>query len=499
MKFIKNRDNDKEDNKFVQIIKSKWLLNGSLTFLMIAIIIASFIALNLFLHNLHLIPIDLSQEKLFTLSDDSKEKVKNVNKDVYVYFVGYQDDDSTIDLARQYTSANEKIKIETVNATSRPDLVEKYGIENGSEGIIIANGENYKVLAATDLYTYDSTTGQTVDITEQKLTNAIMTVNSEKVPKVYFLKGYSNQFDLSYNMNYLNLYLSNEINEVATLDVLSQGKIPDDCDTLVVCTPTKDFDEMTANAIINYINSGKNILWLNAALGAKADFPNVNKILAMYGVKPFEPGYIMETDASKMLSDTPYIISPDMSYSPVTKDLMKANGVRFITATKINLANSEELDGLKVVQSDILKSSDKSFFRTDLSRQGTSREIDEQPGGFVVGTELKKTISEGNEEQGTKAVVSKMIIYGENIFITDYPVNNSTPILTLAHNKDLILNSMAYLVDREEDITVRKNTSVVRYQPTKEQDLIIRTVIFAVPLAIIAAGLIIWILRRRKK
>ena len=262
MKFIKNRDNDKEDNKFVQIIKSKWLLNGSLTFLMIAIIIASFIALNLFLHNLHLIPIDLSQEKLFTLSDDSKEKVKNVNKDVYVYFVGYQDDDSTIDLARQYTSANEKIKIETVNATSRPDLVEKYGIENGSEGIIIANGENYKVLAATDLYTYDSTTGQTVDITEQKLTNAIMTVNSEKVPKVYFLKGYSNQFDLSYNMNYLNLYLSNEINEVATLDVLSQGKVPDDCDTLVVCTPTKDFDEMTANAIISYINSGKNILWL---------------------------------------------------------------------------------------------------------------------------------------------------------------------------------------------------------------------------------------------
>ena len=97
MKFIKNKDNDKEDNKFVQIIKSKWLLNGSLTFLIIAIIIASFIALNLFLHNLHLIPIDLSQEKLFTLSDDSKQKVQNVNKEIYLYFVGYEDDDSTID------------------------------------------------------------------------------------------------------------------------------------------------------------------------------------------------------------------------------------------------------------------------------------------------------------------------------------------------------------------------------------------------------------------
>ena len=35
-------------------------------------------------------------------------------------------------------------------------------------------------------------------------------------------------------MNFLNMYLANEINEVEKLDVLSVGKIPDDCDTLVI-------------------------------------------------------------------------------------------------------------------------------------------------------------------------------------------------------------------------------------------------------------------------
>lgn len=499
MKFFKNKEREKEDNKFVQIIKSKWLIDGSLTIIIIAIIIAAFIALNLFMQNLKLAPIDLSQDQLYTLTDDSKNKVKTVGKDTYLYFVGYNEDDPSVDLANQYTNANQKIHIEVVNSTSRPDLVAKYGIENGSEGIIIATADQYKVLAATDLYTYDLTTYETIDITEEKLTSSIMNVNSEKVPKIYFLEGYSEDFSLSANMNYLNIYLANEINEVDTLDILTEGKVPDDCDTLVICTPTKDFDDISTNAIIDYINSGRNILWLNAALGAKVDFPNVNKILAMYGVNPFEPGYIMETDTSKMLAQTPYIIAPNMEYSSVTKDLMNGTGVRFITATKINIADEETLANLNVVETDILIASSKSFFRTDFTKTEDSRSIDEQPGEFVVGAELDKTITEANEEDGTKAVVSKLIIYGENNFITDYTISNSTPILILGHNKDLLLNSMAYLVDREEDITVRKSTGRVTYTATEEQDLIIKTVIFSVPTLIIFAGIVVWIFRRRKK
>ena len=58
---------------------------------------------------------------------------------------------------------------------------------------------------------------------------------------------------------------------------------------------------------------------------------------------------------------------------------------------------------------------------------------------------------------------------------------------------------MAYLVDREEDITVRKTTGTVTYQATEEQNSIIKAVIFTVPTLIIFAGIIVWVLRRRKK
>lgn len=497
MKFRNNKDNDKEENKFVQTLKKKWLINGTLTVLLVTIIISVFVGLNLFMQSLNLIPIDLSQDQLHTLSEDSKNKISQVNREVFLYFVGYPEDDSTVDLARQYTSSNKKIKIEVINSTSRPDLVAKYGIENGSEGVIIACGEKYKVLATTDLYTYDLETYETIDVTEEKLTSAIMNVVSDKVPKIYFLEGYSDEFRLSYNMQYLKVYLSNEVNEVGTLDILNEGKVPDDCDTLIICTPTKDFDDIATNAIIDYINSGRNILWLNAAIGAQVDFPNVNKILALYGVNPFEPGYIFETDSSKMLAQTPYIVMPDIAQAKVTKNLVNGSGVRFITPTKINKA--QDLASLNVEETDLITTSKTSIFRKDMSNQSFTKSTDDEQGNFVVGAEFVKTIKEANSESGENAVKSKLLIYGENNFISDYPISNSTPILTLAHNKDLVLNSMAYLVDREEDITVRKTTGTVTYKATEEQNLIIKAVIFTVPTLIIFAGIIVWVLRRRKK
>ena len=485
--------------KFIQNIKKKWLINTTSTILLIAIIIAVFISINIFIQNLDLAPIDLSQDQLYSLTQGSKDKVSSVDKDVNIYFVGYSEDDATVDLAKQYKNANNKIKTEVVTAESRPDLVTKYSIQSGAQGIIIECGDNSKVLTSEDLYTYDMTTYETINIAEEKLTSSIMTVASNKIPKIYFLEGYSN-YTLSASMQYLSIYLANEINEIKQLNILSQGKVPDDCDTLVICSPSKDFDDIATNAITQYINSGRNILWLNSAVTKPEDFPNINKILNMYGVNPFEVGTILETDASKMLAQTPYIIFPEIQHSPITKNLYNGTGVLFINPTKINFVDSENLTNLKVEKTEIIKASSSSFFRKDFTIQTTSKTESDQDGEFVLGAELVKTIKDADEEAGTQAIKSKMIIFGDNNFITDYKIGNSgTPVLALEHNKDLLLNSMAYLVDRQEDITARKNTGTVTYTATEEQNTIIQIIIFAVPILIIIAGIVVWFIRRRKK
>jgi len=296
------------------------------------------------------------------------------------------------------------------------------------------------------------------------------------------------------------MYLANEINEVETLDILSKGKVPDDCDTLVITTPSKDFDDVATNSIIDYINSGRNILWLNAAVTEQVNMPNVNKILSLYGVKPFEVGIIRETDSSKMISGSADLIIPEIQSATVTEDLYNTTGVILVNATKINI-DTDKLEELKVEQTDLLVASKSSYFRTDFNNQSSSASSDEETGTFVVGTELIKTINEGNDETGEKSISSKLIIYGENYFITDYQLSQNTQYgaIQLAYNKDLPLNSIAYLADREEDIIVRKNTGTVTYTATEEQDTIIRVIIFTVPSVIILAGIVVWQIRRRKK
>ena len=152
-------------------------------------------------------------------------------------------------------------------------------------------------------------------------------------------------------------------------------------------------------------------------------------------------------------------------------------------------------------KTDLVKSSEKSYFRTDLKLQSNNPIDGEETGELLIGAELDKVIVAKNEETGANEIKSKLVIYGENLFASDATLTQETqkPIITYGQNKDLVLNSIAYLTDREEDITVRKTKESVTYSPTKKENTIILTIILVVPIAIIALGIVIWQVRKRKK
>ena len=150
---IKTDKKEKKPNKFIQTIKKKWLIDGTKTLILILAIIAICIAINILMQNLELEPLDFTQEKLYTLSDETKEKVKDIDKNVNIYFIGYTDESPDVDLSKQFKNANEKIITEAVDINNRPDLAQKYGIESGSEGIIVECGKKAKVLTSSDIVT----------------------------------------------------------------------------------------------------------------------------------------------------------------------------------------------------------------------------------------------------------------------------------------------------------------------------------------------------------
>jgi len=479
------------------------------TVILIAVLIALFITITTFMQKLNLTPIDFSKDKVYTLSDESKERVAGIEQNVNVYFIAYTDDDPAITISKQYNKVNNKINVETIDITQRTDIAQKYGIDENTQGIIVECGDSSKVLAASELYTYDPTTYQSIDLTEEKITSAILTVTSNEIPNVYFLEGYNNDFSLESQLKYLSMYMENEILNVKSLDILKQTKVPDDCDTLVITSPTKDFEDIVANAIISYIDAGGNILWFNSSYGIELKLPNVNKVLAVYGVEPFKVGYILEADATKTITGANYMIVPNVEYTDITSKISSSEGVMLMQATKIVTKSEEELEKIKVEKTDLLTTSETAYFRTNLQQTELQKQDGEEEGTFVVGALLEKTVKDAinekdeneKEKEKTPALKSSLIIFGENYFISDYPISSSsqTPCIAIYDNKDLALNSIAYLTDREQDITVRKAMNNVTYTATEMQDRIIRSIIFTVPCVIIIAGIVVWQVRRRKK
>lgn len=226
--------------KIIEVLKKKWLQDTSKTIGLITILLVIYMGMNLFIRKIDLQDIDVTQNKLYTLTQSSKQKVEGLEKEVKVYVIGVIEDSALGDLVKQYNRVNEKISYEFVeDITNRADLSTKYDITNDTI-MIVEVGENAKVLSSYDLYTYDYTTYQQIDVSEQKLTNAIVDLSFDNKPTIYFLTGHG-EYAISDGVAGLKEGLENDINTVKELDLLVTNSIPQDASAIVIGSPRKRF------------------------------------------------------------------------------------------------------------------------------------------------------------------------------------------------------------------------------------------------------------------
>jgi len=487
--------------KIIEVIKKKWLRDTVLTVLLVAIIVLGFMALNLWVSTLEISNWDFTKEKIYTLSDESKNLMKDVEKEVHIYFVNYTDSDLIMNLARQYHETNEKITVEAVLSSERADIAKLYGIEEGNQIIIVKAGERDKILTYSDLVTYDTTTWETIDISEQKITNAVLDVTSDEKPTIYFLTGH-NEYSTQQQMMTISAYIQNEIMDVADLNLMAMD-IPENCQTIVVATPTLDFYDTEVEKLTAYINRGGNIIWLQDPTINELDLPNTRKILELYGAE-FHSGMVIEQEASRMIMENPQLILPTISYTPITEDLSTSGFVVFPSAGKLTTVASEKLEELNVTVDEFLTTSETSFYRTDFTIQSEKPQGSDEVGSHTVGAVFTKTLTtdEETEENPENVKTSKLIAFSNNLFATDAQITSGSQYITVAtiyNNKDLMLNSIAYSEEKEDQIRIRKNYETVTYAPTQEQNNVVLAIIFLIPLAIVISGFVIWQVRRRKK
>jgi len=485
-------------NKLMNIIKKKWLRDTTITILLVLIIVGAFVGINNWVQKLELQDIDVTKEKLYTLSEESIKQTKDIQNDVQIIIMGNAEESSyeyLLDLTKQYHNHNENINVEYIDLTQRPDVAAEYSITDVSQVsllISIQSGERETILSNQDLYAIDYTTYQQIDKTEQKITNGIVGVTIENQPIIYFLTGH-NEKSINSEMMTLAAYIENESNKIDTLNLLVTNQVPEDCSVLVIASPTSDFSENEANLIKDYINKGGKILWMQDSELKETNRPNVESILALYGVTIPTEGIIFEQDESKMASGTPDIILPKVAVTEFTDQIATDGGVFLFDATRIDLVDETKQEELGLTVQEILTTSDTAFYRKSFNTASSSANSLEEVKSYLVGAMITKAINQDTD--------STLIVYSNNLFATDYLVseNISSPMIGIMNNKDLVLNSISTLSEREDTITIRKDTGTVTYTATESQHQIVLWIIFGVPLLIIILGIIVWQIRRRKK
>ena len=484
--------------KFLEIIKNKWLIKGTTTLILVAIIIACYIGLNVLVDVINLEDLDFTEKKLYSLSDETRDKVKNLEDEITIQLINMDEYDYVKEYAKKYTTVSDKIQVEEINdLSSRVDLMTKYDLNSTDSLIVIKTGDKEKTLSLSDLYTYDYTTYEQIDTTEEAITNAIIEVTIDDKPQIYILSG-NTYYQTDQALASIISTLEDESNDVNYLDILSKGSVPEDCDCLIITTLGKDISELERDQILQYIQKGGKLMLLTSQNLLEDETPNFDTILQQYGIS-ISYGAIFEQDTSKMLQNAPEFVIADVDeYSTVMQGIDMKLRMCLTDAGKIEFADEDKLTELGVQYETIATTGETAFIRTNFDINSYTRtEQDGPEEEIIVGALVTKTISEDDNIQ------SKLIIYSNEICASNLqiPISNQyySYAVDLYNNEDVILNSISYLTERTDTITIRKTSEQEIYTVTEQEDAIIKTIIFLLPVIIIGIGLVVWQVRRRKK
>lgn len=458
--------------------------------LLVLILIALYVVVNLWTETRNFAQIDLTKDKLYTLTDQSKNIAKSVDKDMTFYVWGYDENSTIIDLLKQYNAQNEKIKYKLVTADDL-DNKEKYNFEDNLPAVIgEAEDGRRSYISNADLYEYDDGFNM-VDLTEQKLTNSLYDLANKEKTKVYFLEGKSN-YTLSEGLYYLGYYLSNEYYEVDSINMVSDPTIPEDCDVLALIGLSTDLSETEATNICEYIEKGGDMIIAVEpdSTNTNREYPNFQKVLDEYAISL--PNKRVHESANNVIAGfNDIVFQADIaSNHEITRllynyDAMQYTSKPILIGAGIIEMNSEKMLEDNITSTPILMSSSEAT-----AENFVTSETETTDSNFVLGTAIQKMVESGEE--------SRAVIFSTAVSFSDNSIDSSG-IPMFMYNGDIALNSFAFSASRGELYSIRKTSKYTYYDPTEQQDRIVKVIIYLVPATIIVIGGFVWIWRRRLK
>lgn len=475
---------------------------------------------------------DLTEEKLFTLADQTQEILSHIEDTLT--FKGFFVDDTPSheqmkaqfrQALRQYRQFSDRIEESYVNPHVEPALAKEYNIDE-SGGVILE---------------YKSQRSKVESPLEEDITNAIIKVTRSKQKNLYFFKNHG-EVDLDASNERGGSTFKGELEAVRysvnTLDALSsQGSVPESADVLFILGPQMPFLDFEVQMVENYLRQGGKLL---LAIDPGVDH-NFEAFFNSLGVK-FRGDFVIDQLISQFAREVP-ITAVGIEYAgnhPITEKFKSSGGLMNIGMMSLFFMSSgfEQIDTphTALQQTDVVKTSPATVSTEELQREavvsgrgpfvlvkaitGTFNpetttdetaedETDEESetddsssvtadnedsgnGDETEDTQTSEESEEGSEDSNeAEAKAFQVVLYGDSDIFTN---NHISKLL----NKDLVLNTVAALAEDADLISIdRKTPNQTNFKGiTRTQYRFFIALAVGLPLLFMILGLIFYLRRR---
>lgn len=497
----KEPENKKEKKRFFSSLMGKKLAGTANTAVLIAIVVAIAVIFNVILE-LFPINIDLTTEKLYSLTDTTKGVLEDLEGDVTIYalydrLAGEQDTDSVtpqvikvLDLYDKYSGVN----VEYIDLDRKPaflkDTVGETNAADYSEGdYIVKHGENFRqvksgelVATETQNYYYQEYVVSTGLQAETKFTSAILKVFSE-VPVVYYSTGFG-EASIN-NFQTVKSYIEGSGFDVKPINLKTED-FSEDAVAIIFFGPSEDLSGEAYNKLEHWLfNGGDAFFFMDITeMGASDaviydEFETFGEILGKYGISLGDSIVEEGEDNRVMAMGNLEIFSVKTS---------TAGALGTLAAKDYYFYNSRNI----IVDEKAEDATPEAFITTSSDTVCTSVNNDKEVKG--------KAVIGASSELETGRQNSRIAVFGSSYAVSDTMVSKfNTGNVTSIFSSIMRWMELEIAPNVGDDIEAKKyNDMVSTYVEVTatETKVIVAVVIVVIPVIILAIGLIIWLRRR---
>ena len=472
---------------FVEEENRRHLKQGSYSSFLVLFLIAAVVIVNLIVGQLPttFTQIDLSSQKLYTLTEDTRELVKGLEQDVTLYYIvtSGSEDDTVERLLERYDDLSGHITVETKDPNLYPNFISQYTDEDVSNNsIIVVCGDKSRVVSGSDMWEttidYSTFSQQTTGFDgEGQITSAISYVTSEESTKLYWITGHGETEESALSSQFTDAVSKSNM-EVEELTLLT-SEIPEDADGIVIMAPTSDFSEEEADKVISYLEGGGKALIFSSY--TKTDLPNFDSVLENYGVRR-EDGIVVESDSDYYYPQMPYVLLPEIQSSDITETVQDSY-IIVPTAQAIVPLDSYR-DSLSIES--LLTTTDGAYIETDPENSTWTKSGDSETGAFDVGVSVTETVDDTETQ----------IVYFSSLNMLAEQFDSAVS----GANARLVASALNQMCQVEDSVSVPSKSleSSSLVFTAGSMNLWGIVVIAVIPAAFLIVGIGIWMKRRKQ-